>query len=453
MYFSAKMDVGSSEFWGSAGVVWMTFFIMYCILFYAALFGVFFYWGYSLYSFRYRMKHRFILRYYSVRYRLLYLLTLQIFWFAFSFVHGILIINSVASGSDNTVVAVVIRTVETVTSFTFVNIIITAPQVFFPWFSLIRIVLSNLIIYLLSMAILVTSISLVGSSATFLVELIILRSLMFIASVILLVIYFKTQFFMRRRDKGLYIILACLYFSISYSYFLYTLSMVVSNSDCIENVQLHRAIWLVLNCLLRICEVSFFILKIRVFITESKPSVSSNSKADSIKCHARHTHLCLDHNTSKVSNFEHNSRETKGTTTYHMHNSTKSMNLFEEDIVDTKESEKVQFQQIETVKDNSQKIEVERLLHSSTANENVTLDKRDCEVLTHNIKCVQLSQSPSCQSALLNQLKVDSASIDPEQNYCAVDTSDIDDRDTLSDILDGKAMNMYKLYSYVCAAM
>ena len=105
------------------------------------------------------------------------------------------------------------------------------------------------------MAILV--ISLVGSSATFLVELIILRSLMFIASVILLVIYFKTQFFMRRRDKGLYIILAFLYFSISYSYFLYTLSTVISNSDCIENVQLHRAIWLVLNCLLRICEVRF----------------------------------------------------------------------------------------------------------------------------------------------------------------------------------------------------
>ena len=169
------------------------------------------------------------------------------------------------------------------------------------------------------MAILVTSISLVGSSATFLVELIILRSLMFIASVILLVIYFKTQFFMRRRDKGLYIILAFLYFSISYSYFLYTLSTVVSNSDCIENVQLHRAIWLVLNCLLRICEVSFFILKTRVFITESKPSVSSNAKAGSIKCHARHTHLCLDHNTSKVSNFEYNLRETKGSTTYHMH--------------------------------------------------------------------------------------------------------------------------------------
>ena len=35
------------------------------------------------------------------------------------------------------------------------------------------------------------------------------------------------------------------------------------------------------------------------------------------------------------------------------------MNLFEEDIVDTRESEKEQFQQIEPVKDNSQKIEVE----------------------------------------------------------------------------------------------
>ena len=107
--------------------------ILCCIIWYI------FYWGYRLYSFHYHMKHSFLLRYYSVRYRLLYVLTLQIFWFAFSFVHGILIINSVARYSDNTVVAVVI-TVEPVTSFSFVNIIITAPQVFFPWFSLIRIV-------------------------------------------------------------------------------------------------------------------------------------------------------------------------------------------------------------------------------------------------------------------------------------------------------------------------
>ena len=133
----------------------------------------------------------------------------------------------------------------------------------------------------------------------------------------------------------------------------------------------------------------------------------------------------------------------KGSTTYHMHISTKSMKPVEEDIVDTRGSEKEQFQQIEPMIDNSQKIEVEQLLHSSIANENVTLDKRDCEVLTHNIKCVQLSQSPSCQSALLNQLKVDSESIDPDHNSCAVDISDIDDRDTLSDVLDGKSMNMY----------
>ena len=77
------------------------------------------------------------------------------------------------------------------------------------------------------------------------------------------------------------------------------------------------------------------------------------------------------------------------------------MKPVEEDIVGTRESEKEQFQQIEPVKDNSQKIEVEQLLHSSIAKENVTLDERDCEVFTHNIKSVQLSQSPPCQSALL----------------------------------------------------
>ena len=411
----AKMDVGSTEFWGSSNVVWMTFFIMYCILFYAALFGVFFYWDYILYSFRYRIKPRFLLRYYSVRYRLLYLITLQIFWFAFSFVHGILIISTVASGRDNRAVAVAIRTIETATSFSFVNIIITAPQVFFPWFSLIRITLSNLIIYLLGIAIIV--VSLVGNSATFIVELIIFRSLMFIASVILLVLilYFKAIFFMRRQDKGLYIIIAFLYFLISYSYFLYTLSTVASNGNCIENVQLHRAVWLVLNYLLRICEVSFFILKARVFIMESKPCVS--------KRHSKRTHYC---ETPKVSNF----RETKGSTTYHI--PTKSLKQVEEDIFDARDSEE-KFQQIKVVKLDSQKIEVEQLSHTPSVN--VTSDERDCEVHTQNVKCIQLS---SYQSAVHNQLRVASPSVSPDQNSYAGNLSD--GRDTLTNMLDGKAM-------------
>ena len=159
----AKMDVGSTEFWGSSSVVWMTFFIMYCILFYTALFSVFFYWGYvhiglaySSYCFYIHRRNLFLSalsRWLRRRIRRVsYLLALQILWFVFSFVHGILIISSVASGSDNDVVAVATRTIETVTSFSFVNILMTAGILFSsPYTSAIWMVLANLIIYLLGM--------------------------------------------------------------------------------------------------------------------------------------------------------------------------------------------------------------------------------------------------------------------------------------------------------------
>ena len=313
----AKMDVGSTEFWGSSSVVWMTFFIMYCILFYAALFSVFFYWGYthiglvySSYCFRIHRRNLFLsapshwLRP-RIR-RVSYLLALQILWFVFSFVHGILIISSVASGSDNDVVAVATRTIETVTSFSFVNIIITAALLFSnPYFSVIWMVWPNLIIYLLGMVIIF--ISLVGDSATLIVVLIILRSLMFIANAAIFVTLLRNKkynisnFLRDRIGRRLVLFLyfmIFLYFLISYSYFLYTLSTVASNSNCIENVQLHRVVWLVLNFSLRICEVSLLILQFtntrRLLTTLSSSTISTK---------ARSVHSCVDHGTSKVSNF------------------------------------------------------------------------------------------------------------------------------------------------------
>ena len=33
----SKMDIGGDEFWGEVNVVWMGFFITYCVLFYASL--------------------------------------------------------------------------------------------------------------------------------------------------------------------------------------------------------------------------------------------------------------------------------------------------------------------------------------------------------------------------------------------------------------------------------
>ena len=405
----AKMDVGSTEFWGSASVVWMTFFIMYCILFYAALFGVFCYWAYVYY----RIKHLFSSIARFPLSRLLCLQNLQIFWFASSFVHGILVINSVASGRDSEVVAVATRTIETVTSLSFVSIIIATPY-FSLCLSLTRIILSNLVIYFLTMAIIV--ISIVGGSGTLIVVMIVLRSLLFIASVavifvILLIFYFKNKFYiyiMMRQDRRLsiYILITFLYFLISYLYFLYTLSTVASNSNCIEKVQLHRAVWLVLNFLLRICEVSFFMLEARALITKFSSMAMSNSNTNSTRC----TQLPLDYDTSKVSKSECNSRETKESTTYHI--PTKSVTPVEEDIFDARDSEKKQIQQTEQVQNIPQIIEFEQLYH--TLNVTATLDKRNCEVHTQNVEYTPSSQSMSCQSAIPNQLKDVSPSIDPD---------------------------------------
>ena len=65
--------------------------------------------------------------------------------------------------------------------------------------------------------------------------------------------------------------------SIFSNYYLYTLSTVVNKSGCIENVQLHRVVWLLLSTSLRIYEVSFSIvhfLRIGVFFNQYPESES-----------------------------------------------------------------------------------------------------------------------------------------------------------------------------------
>ena len=426
----AKMDVGSTEFWGSSSIVWMTFFIMYCILFYAALFSVFFCWGYihiglvySSYCFCIHRRRnlfssapsRWLRR--RIR-RVSYLLALQILWFVFSFVHGILIISSVASGSDNDVVAVATRTIETVTSFSFVNIIITAAQLFSnPCFSVIWMVLYNLIIYLLGMAIIV--ISLAGDSIVVLIG---LRSAMLGANAAVFVTLLRNKRYIsissflsgrigRRLVVFLYFFIIFLYFLISYSYFLYTLSTVASNSNCIENVQLHRVVWLVLNYSLRICEVSLLILQ----FTNTKRLLTMLSRNNNFII-VRSVHSCVNHGTSKVSKLGCNLKVTK-----------------ESDIIIGRENS--QFQKINVVENNSQRIEVERLFH--TSNNNVTSDKI--------VECIQSSQSMSYQSAVPIQEENVLPSIVPDCTTVAVKISHDRSRDTLPNILDGKAITVYLL--------
>ena len=155
----------------------------------------------------------------------------------------------------------------------------------------------------------------------------------------------------------------------------------------------------------------------------------ASKKINSMKC----THLHVDHNTSKVSNFRYNLRETKESTTYYISTKSDSVRPVEEDIFDTRDLENIQFQQNEPVQNISQKIEVEQLFH--------TPNKRDCEVITQDIESIQSSQSMSCQSAIPNQIKDVLPSVDPDRVFVAANVTD--DRDTLSSILDGKAITSY----------
>ena len=258
-----RMDIGNTEFWGSKSVVWMSLFIVYYVLFYKALLILICCYGYLfLHAFRVQRQS------YLLRRTVIYLLILHSIWLAFSFVHSILIMNSVANGSDRALASVA-RTLETITSSSF-NIILVAPF-FYPdsklQFSLFCALLFTIIIYSMALVIVMFSISAwIGSSAT-IILLINIRILMFIVAVAMVtfvVLYrpnsFKSKgpFYLLWKSKKL-LVIAFPYFLLTCSYFVYTLSTIASNSNCIENVQLHRPVWLVLNYLLRLYEVSFSI--------------------------------------------------------------------------------------------------------------------------------------------------------------------------------------------------
>lgn len=273
-----RMDIGNAEFWGSESVAWMTFFIIYYVLFYVALVVLLCYYGYLFYH-AFRVQRRS----YLLRRTFVYSLILHSIWFVFSFVHSILVINSVANGSDRALASVA-RTFETITSSSFnINIILVAP--FFSsdsksQFPLFCALLFTIIIYSMALVIVMFSISAwIGSSAT-IILLINIRLLMFIVSVVMVTIFVilygpsvKTKgplSLLWNAKRSLVIVFP--YFLLSCSYFVYTLSTVASNGNCIENVQLHRPVWLVLNYLLRLYEVSFSIMI--VYFMKTKVLVS-----------------------------------------------------------------------------------------------------------------------------------------------------------------------------------
>ena len=271
-----RMDIGSTEFWGGVSEVWKSFFITYYIIFYAALLVLLFSCVYLLCR---ALKQAFSLR------TLVYLLTTYICWSAFSAVCGILIINSVANGSDE-VSANVTRTLETITSSGFVSIVIIS---FFSHpdsklqFSLRYAFMCTVFIYVKAIILILLSLSEpVESFATFIL-LIIFRSLIFIASILTVMVgvLYRHSF---KNHRSL-LVIAFSYFLLLYAYFLYTLTTVVNNNSCVEDIELHRVAWLVLNSLLRICEVSFsvvYFIKAAIFVKQMLANNRSKKASSSI---------------------------------------------------------------------------------------------------------------------------------------------------------------------------
>ena len=291
-YVFTKMDIGNAEFWGSRSTVWTACLVMYFVLFYAALLVLF-----CMYTFllRYAAKQAYPLR------TLMYLLTTYIIWSSVSFFHGILIAYSIASDGEpqsDRILAAITRISETIASSSFVSV--TIVTLFTPTdsnlrFSLRYALLSTLLIYLEAIVMIVLSIPIGGSFMLIFVVLIIFRSLMLITSVLILIIAILFKHSIRTREnlcllwkdsKLLVIVLP--YFLLSYAYFLYKLATVISNNDCIENIQLNRVVWLVLNSLLRMCEVSFsiaYFIKAAMFVNKTltdskKRSISYNFSGD-----------------------------------------------------------------------------------------------------------------------------------------------------------------------------
>ena len=272
------MDVGNTEFWGSMGGFWRPCFIIYCVLFYSALLIL---CGVCVGLLCYTLKQAAEAAY--SRRTLVYLLTLYIIWSTLSLAHGVLMISSTASSSDSGLAHATII-LDTITLASFLSIILVAIFSFLDsniHFTLRYAFLSTFLIYVKAIIIVILSIP-VGVSVTLIfVCMIVLRSLMFISSVLLLfvIVFFKHNslsakelILMLWKDNRILLIIAFPYFLLWYTYYLYIMITILSNNNCTEDIQLHRVAWLVFNSLLRICEVSFstsYFMKARMFFKET----------------------------------------------------------------------------------------------------------------------------------------------------------------------------------------
>ena len=246
-----RMDIGNTEFWDSISVSWLACFITYYILFSILLVILFIY--------------------FLKRFRRGFFVTIQILfimWCCFSCIHYTLIMNSILNGASIQL-ANTSRALELIASSSFMNfavlaILLNLDSPFSQKHPRRRlyIMFISIPIYLITGVITVVSL-LAGSAA--IASLIVFRLLIFISSIVLVnldidykhCLKVKEQFRLLWTQKKL---LIYPYFLMSLAYFTYLLITVASNSKCVEDIQLHRVIWLVFNCLLRIYEVGFFLV-------------------------------------------------------------------------------------------------------------------------------------------------------------------------------------------------
>ena len=434
------MDIGNTGFWGSVSLEWMTCYIIYCILLYTALLAIFCVCIYLLF---YALKQPFSL----CSYNLVYLFTSYILWLIFSFTHGILLFVSIISGSERAL-ANGARTSETMSSSIFVGIII-ATIFFHPYlnsrFQLKSAVYSTLSIYLMTVVIVTVSLSTSEQkSSDILTVLIGFRAAMFLASTgtVILNILYRNSFNIKKLSYSFWsykslLVIAFPYFLLLCSYFLYTLSTVMSNSNCIENVQLHRAVWLVLNLLIRFCEISFCIahfmkpvifvkLNFKVTQAESRP------KGDSVSC-SQSSYL------DQPQPYAESSQWRRSLEINYSLAEPKTVPLTSP-LVEESEglSEHVQ-NHLE--KDKPCELEIKQL--SCTQNSDSHFDKRNSEVQTLPKSISLPITTDKLHDASLRQ------SVNSNQIIVTTKSSDI----TQSNIIDGKAISqVHAMYSYTYVA-
>ena len=255
----ARADIGNTELWGSMSEAWLACFIVYYVLFSILL--VITVCSYAYFLRRLRSLVRTILILFAL-------------WSCFSFVHHVLLVNNVVNGSS-VQLANATRDLEIIASSSFMNfaiVIILSSDPKSHSSQLQRYIIFFIIpvIYLIAGANIVVSF-LAGSFA--LITSIVLRLLLlfaYILSVNLDINYiqcFKSKEWLyllwTQKSKKVSIYP---YLFISCAYFLYVLITIASSDCCIEEIELHRVVWLVFNCLLKIYEFGFsmfYLIKIR----------------------------------------------------------------------------------------------------------------------------------------------------------------------------------------------